>query len=138
MVVLGGWRGVHEKKSKLQVPTLWEAPPFSTTLLHPNVGSPPCYNLTIGKPPCYSLAVGSPCYNLEAPPATTVLHPNRESRHGYEPRKREFFIDNLLIRIHLIIEMAGWTGPAPWEFEFPYPGSFVSTNQTSDNKCVAI
>ena len=23
--------------------------------------------------------------------------------------------------------MIGWTGPAPWEFEFPFPGSLTST-----------
>jgi len=28
---------------------------------------------------------------------------------------REFFIDNLLVRIHCIIVMIGWTGLAPWE-----------------------
>ena len=39
--------------------------------------------------------------------------------------EREFFIDNLLVRIHLIIEMIWWTGLAPWEFEFPFPGSLV-------------
>jgi len=37
--------------------------------------------------------------------------------------EREFFIDNLLVRIHLIIVMIRWTGLAPWEFEFPFPGS---------------
>ena len=41
--------------------------------------------------------------------------------------KREFFIDNLLVRIHFIIVMIGWTGLAPWEFEFPFPGSLTST-----------
>ena len=30
---------------------------------------------------------------------------------GYAiPREREFFIDNLLVRIHFIIVMIGWTG----------------------------
>jgi len=33
---------------------------------------------------------------------------------------REFFIDNLLVRNHFIIEMIRWTGLAPWEFEFPH------------------
>ena len=42
-------------------------------------------------------------------------------------REREFFIDNLLVRIHLIIVMIRWTGPAPWKFEFPFPGSLTST-----------
>ena len=35
------------------------------------------------------------------------------------PREREFFIDNLLVRIHYIIAKIRWTGLAPWEFEFP-------------------
>ena len=34
--------------------------------------------------------------------------------------EREFFIDNLLVRIHFIILMIRWTGLAPWEFEFPF------------------
>ena len=42
-------------------------------------------------------------------------------------RKREFFIDNLLVRIHFTIETIWWTGLAPWEFEFPFPGSLTST-----------
>ena len=32
------------------------------------------------------------------------------------PQERDFFIDNLLVRIHCIIEMIKWTGLAPWEF----------------------
>ena len=36
---------------------------------------------------------------------------------------REFFIDNLLVRIHYIIVMIRWTGLAP----FPFPGSLTST-----------
>jgi len=39
----------------------------------------------------------------------------------------EFFIANLLVRIHFIIVMIRWTGLAPWEFEFPFPGSLTST-----------
>ena len=46
---------------------------------------------------------------------------------GRARREREFFIDNLLDRIHLIIVMMRWTGLAPWEFEFPFPGSITST-----------
>ena len=41
--------------------------------------------------------------------------------------QREIFIDNLLVRIHFIIVMIRWTGLAPWEFEFPFPGSLTST-----------
>jgi len=40
---------------------------------------------------------------------------------------RDFFIDNLLVRVHFIIVMVSWTGLAPWEFEFPFPGSLIST-----------
>jgi len=40
---------------------------------------------------------------------------------------KEFFIDNLLVRIHFTIVMIRWTGLAPWEFEFPFPGSLTST-----------
>ena len=34
---------------------------------------------------------------------------------------------NLLFRIHFIIVMIRWTGLAPWEFEFPLPGSLTSS-----------
>jgi len=33
----------------------------------------------------------------------------------------EFFIDNLLVRIHFIIVMIRWTGLAPWKYDFPFP-----------------
>ena len=46
--------------------------------------------------------------------------PHRPPAPGSE---RVFFIDNFLIRIHFIIEMIRWTGLAPWEFEFSFPGS---------------
>ena len=41
--------------------------------------------------------------------------------------ERELFIDNLLVRIYFIIVMIRWTGLAPWEFEFTFPGSLTST-----------
>jgi len=41
----------------------------------------------------------------------------RPARAGAE---REFFIDNLLVRIHFIIVKIRWTGLA---FEFPFPGA---------------
>jgi len=43
------------------------------------------------------------------------------------PAERDFFIDNLLVRSNLIIVMMRWTGLAPWEFEFHFPGSLTST-----------
>ena len=42
-------------------------------------------------------------------------------------REREFFVDNLLVRIHFIIVMIRWAGLAPWESEFHVPGSLTST-----------
>jgi len=44
-----------------------------------------------------------------------------------QSREREFFIDNLLVRNHFIILMIRRTDLAPWEFEFPFPGSLTST-----------
>ena len=41
--------------------------------------------------------------------------------------EREFFIDNLLVLVHFIIEMIWWTGLATLEFEFPFRGSLIST-----------
>ena len=50
-------------------------------------------------------------------------------KHLYwaHPIEREFLIDNLLVRTHFIMMMIWWTGLAPWEFEFPLPGSLTST-----------
>ena len=42
-------------------------------------------------------------------------------------REREFLIENQVARIHFIVEMFWWTGLAPWELEFPLPGSLTST-----------
>ena len=39
--------------------------------------------------------------------------------------ERELLIENLLVRIHSIIEMIWWTGLAQWKFEFPFPGSLA-------------
>ena len=63
------------------------------------------------------------------------------------PPERKVFIDNFLVRIHFIIEMIRLTGLAPWDFEFPLPGSLTSTFLTvarshvnpneSSNSCVS-
>ena len=59
--------------------------------------------------------------------ALHVLREQQEvSQHPHLPPEREFFIDNLLVRIHFIIVTIRWTGLAPWEFEFPFPGSLKS------------
>ena len=52
---------------------------------------------------------------------------NRKSVREGVRDQREFFIENLLVRIHFIIVMIRWTGLAPWEFAFPFPGSLTST-----------
>ena len=39
----------------------------------------------------------------------------------------EFLIDNLLVRIHLIIDMMLVNRPSSLEFELPFPGSLIST-----------
>ena len=41
--------------------------------------------------------------------------------------EREFFIDNLLVRIHFIIVMISWTGLAPWDFQFSFPDRLTFT-----------
>ena len=46
---------------------------------------------------------------------------------GLGVTEREFFIDNLLVRINFIIVMIRWTGLAPWEFKSPFTGSLTST-----------
>ena len=51
-------------------------------------------------PPFLPLALPSPRSNV--------------SRPSCPASEREFFIDNLLARIHFIIEMIRWTGLAPW------------------------
>ena len=39
--------------------------------------------------------------------------------------QRELFFDNLLFRIHFIVETIWWTGLAPWKIEFNFPGSII-------------
>ena len=39
------------------------------------------------------------------------------ARQRYAELKRDFFIDNLLVRIHCIIVIIGWTGLATWIFK---------------------
>jgi len=62
---------------------------------------------------------------LEQPGYT--LPRGQDKNAGGTPVEREFFIGNLLVRIHLIIVMIRWAGLAPWEFEFPFPGCLTST-----------
>ena len=59
----------------------------------------------------------------------TVGSSRQRIQNGSSPKtaKSDFFMDNLLVRIHFIIAMIRWTGLAPWELEFPFPGSLTST-----------
>jgi len=45
-------------------------------------------------------------------------------------RKERVIFDNLLVRIHSIIEMIWWTGLGSKEFEFPFAGSIICTFRT--------
>ena len=58
-----------------------------------------------GSPSCLQSSVRCPCRQEE----------------------REFLIDNLLVRIHLIIEMVLVDWPCAMGVEFPFPGSLMST-----------
>ena len=51
-------------------------------------------------------------------------------------RDGEFFMDNLLVRIHFIIVMISWTGLAPWEFEFPCACNLVT--RTATRRCCCL
>jgi len=52
--------------------------------------------------------------------------------------EREFFIANLLVRIHVIIVMIRWTGLVPWEFEFPFPGSPHVSSRLSSRRAAIV
>ena len=53
--------------------------------------------------------------------------------------EREFFIDNLLVRIHFIVEMIWWTGLAPWEFELvPHLHLFLFLFARNTPACVRV
>jgi len=71
-------------------------PPHSHSLTHSLSRSPPPVRPQVASP---------------SPPANGAPPPSRNGN-----RERDFFIDNLLVRIYYIIEMIEWTGLAPWEF----------------------
>jgi len=66
-------------------------------------------------------------YEPASEPLHRLIHLLEQERMPDLVRMREFFIDNLLVRIHFIIVMIRWTGLAPREFESPFPGSLTST-----------
>ena len=67
--------------------------------------------------------------DLPGKAAVELLQKNRPRRgSARQQRVCDYVeIDNLLVRIHSSIVMIRWTGLAPWEFEFPFPGSLIST-----------
>jgi len=58
-------------------------------------------------------------HKVEDHPQHVWFHPPHQGRHAqalmvpHRKCKREFFIDNLLVRIHFIIVMIRWTGRGP-------------------------
>ena len=55
------------------------------------------------------------------------IGPLRKRQPATGRLETEFFIDNLLVRIHCNIVMIRRTGLAPWDVEFPFPGSLTSS-----------
>ena len=68
-----------------------------------------------------------PASSLYHPVAVLRPPPPKIARNGVI--KREFLIDNLLVRIHFMLEMIWWTGLALWEFEFPFPDRLTTCYQ---------
>ena len=56
----------------------------------------------------------------------THTNPQYSCTVAFRCYERAFFFDNLLVRIHCIIDTLRWTGLAPWEFEFLFPASLTS------------
>ena len=55
-------------------------------------------------------------------------HTSHLTRHPSNPHPQtESLIDNLLVRMHSIIERILQDRPAPWQFEIPFSGSLIST-----------
>jgi len=74
------------------------------------------------------LGGGAVSYERGTPVVAGVCCPRASERVRQRAcGEREFFIDNLLVRIHFIFVMIRWTGLAPWGFELPFPGSLTST-----------
>ena len=67
---------------------------------------------------CWAYGTSSSTLRGNKPPPAKLAEAKKEG---------EFIINHLLVRIHFIIEVIWWTGLAPREYEFPFPGSFIST-----------
>ena len=53
-------------------------------------------------------------YMEQRPHTPTRVGTSISRRISSHNREREFFIDNLLVRVHFILVMLRWTGLAPW------------------------
>ena len=69
------------------------------------------------------LVQGAGCWKWGVPPprwrggaSANRAPPSAPQEASTNDAEREFVINNLLVRIHSIIEMLWWTGLAPWEF----------------------
>ena len=82
-------------------------------------------SLKLGDTKVYSLNPRSDCEMTCVDQQLTVS--SQPSRPASAWLERYFFIDNLLVRVHFVIEMIRWTGLVPWEFEFSFSGSLAST-----------
>jgi len=67
--------------------------------------------------------------NVQTAPRTSMGYPHEgPSVAPPSARERDFFIDNLLDRIHPIMSQIFLVDrPRAMEFEFPFPGSLIST-----------
>ena len=59
-------------------------------------------------------------------PQTEISGASRGWGQRIRSAEKEFFVDNLLVRIDFIIVMIRWTGLAPWVFQFPFSDSLTS------------
>ena len=70
------------------------------------------------------------------PPTPYTLHPTPYTLHPtpYTPHPTPYTLHPTPHTLHFIIVMIWWTGLAPWEFEFPSPGSLISTLPSRSRK----
>ena len=87
----------------------------------PPLASAPFTPHTLHPTPCTPHPTPYTPHRSSSPP--TVLTPPTQ----LASREREFFSANLLVLIPCIIESIWWTGLAPWEFEFSFPSSLLTT-----------
>ena len=73
-----------------------------------------------------TLATDATAFAVTVPVAHFPISRLANSTFAFGDSGWGFSVDNLLLRIHFIIEMSWWTGLVPWEFEFPFPGSLLS------------